>query len=127
MRRFKTRGAPHSPSQCRSQLLRQSGVELHPHTGGDFEEKAHREAGNGPRSLQRAHGLSGVAAEKMVCGGKSREGCALDLGLPEGVAAEKQRRVIRDDEAWYRVGVRNPAITPPGEGGLDDGGGEVSA
>src|SRR5215207_11580817 len=76
---------------------------------------------------QGGRGVSGVAAEEMVRGGEARQGCALDLGLPEGVAAEQQWRVIGGDEAWFRVGVRNPAVAPPGEGSLDDGGCEVGA
>src|SRR5215204_212329 len=66
-----------------------------------------------------------LAAEEMVCGGQSREGCALDLGLPEGVTAEEQRRVIGSGEARFGVGVRDPAVAPARQGGLDDGGREV--
>src|SRR5215218_1014397 len=81
-----------------------------------------------PRTLQHAvHGLEGVPAEEMVCGGQSREGCALDLWLSEGVATEDQRLVIGGDEAWFRVGLCNPAVAPAGEGGLENGGCEVGA
>src|SRR3712207_2451581 len=63
----------------------------------------------------------------MVRGGQTRQGCALDLGLPVGVTAEQKRRVIRGDEAWFGVGIRNPAVAPPGEGGRDDRSCEVNA
>src|SRR5919107_4024381 len=68
-----------------------------------------------------------LEAEEMVCGGQARKGCSLDLGLSEGVAAEQQWRTTGGDEAWFGVGVRDPAVAPPGQGGLDDGGREVGA
>src|SRR5215204_1377695 len=75
---------------------------------------------------RRGCGLWGVG-EQRVSGGQPREGCALDLRLPESVAAEQQRRVIGGDEAWFGVGLCNPAVAPPDKGGLDHGGCEVGA
>src|SRR3954466_14897506 len=56
----------------------------------------------------------------MIRSGQPGEGRALDLWLPEGVAAEEQRRGFGGGEERVRVGVRHPAVAPPRERGLDD-------
>src|SRR4051812_10187300 len=63
----------------------------------------------------------------MIRSGQPREGRALDLRLPEGVAAEEQRRSLGGGKEGFRVGVRHPAIAPPRERGLDDRRREVGA
>src|SRR5918995_5030547 len=70
---------------------------------------------------------SGVPAQEVVRRGQTREGRALDLGLPEGVAAEEERRMLGGREERIGVGVRYPAVAPPGEGRADDRGRQIGA
>ena len=58
----------------------------------------------------------GHLVQEVVCYGQPRKGCALDLGLAEGVAAEEQRRILGGGEEGFGVGVAYPAVAPPREG-----------
>src|SRR5215211_3113152 len=66
-----------------------------------------------------------LALEEVIGGGETRECGALDLCFSEGVSGEEEGWLFGGDEARSRMGSRNPAIAPAGEGGFGGPGGEV--
>ena len=89
--------------------------------------------------LDKGRGVGGRMATRRVGGGTFDHGAQfftvrgerfaglVEDWLEAGVAAEHQWRIIGGHEARFWVGVRNPAVAPPGKGSFDDGGCEVGA